>query len=187
MLDVEPPAGLRGRVLDRLDSRATSSVLSTSSVASAFARRIWWLAGPVAAAAVVVAAWAPWRSATEIERPLARSGADTRLAVESAPRPSVVVGGPKPRIAAPRPPAPVQVATARPRTPEPGLIQAADAAGEEVNFTALEALAIPASIAVAPLPGPPPSSIRSIEPAPIQIRALEVDALPGPPRERREE
>src|SRR6185436_5893100 len=66
MLDVEPPAGLRGRVLDRIDA------LSTNPVASALRRntRIWWLAGPVAAAAVVVlAVMAPWRSATPIERP----------------------------------------------------------------------------------------------------------------------
>jgi len=63
MLDVEPPAGLRGRVLDRID-------LSTNSVASAFRRKdnfkrkIAWIAAPLAAAAVIIlAVLAPWRLA----------------------------------------------------------------------------------------------------------------------------
>ena len=61
MLDVEPPAGLRGRVLDRID-------FSTNSVASAFRRKdnfkrkIAWIAAPLAAAAVIIlAVLAPWR------------------------------------------------------------------------------------------------------------------------------
>jgi hypothetical protein len=63
MLDVEPPAGLRGRVLDRLDpsTRAVASA-STRAVASAFRRKTAWITVPVAAAAVIVlAVLAPWR------------------------------------------------------------------------------------------------------------------------------
>ena len=70
------------------------------------------------------------------------------------------------------------------------MIRAADAAGEDVNFTAVEAvqaLAGPEAIAVERLTGPPPPSLPSIEPAPLQIRALQVSALPETPRERREE
>src|SRR5258705_9267632 len=77
MLDVEPPPGLRGRVLDRIDALSTNSVASASdpvasagdsvvsagdSVASAFRRKFGWIAVPVAAAAVIVlAVLAPWR------------------------------------------------------------------------------------------------------------------------------
>ena len=99
MLDVEPPAGLRGRVLDRIDEP------SPNPVASAFRRKIWWLAGPIAAAAVVVlAVLAPWRGATNTERPAFTSGGDTRLAVEATPAPT-------PSIVTPGPAAPIQVAT----------------------------------------------------------------------------
>ena len=66
MLDVEPPAGLRGRVLDRIDA------LSTNSVASALRRKFGWIALPVAAAAVIIlAALAPWR---HVAQPVVPSG-----------------------------------------------------------------------------------------------------------------
>jgi len=63
MLDVEPPAGLRGRVLDRIDALSTNSVASApGSVASAFRRNFGSIAVPVAAAAVIaLAVLAPWR------------------------------------------------------------------------------------------------------------------------------
>jgi hypothetical protein len=185
MLDVEPPAGLRGRVLDRIDALSGNPLLSTNSVVSAFrrnTRKTWWLAGPVAAAAVVVlAVLALWRGATEIEGPPFTSRGDTRLAVESAPPPSIVTPGPA---------APIQVASVQSRAPRRGGIRAADAAGDDVNFTAVEtvqALAGPESIAVPRLADAPPPALPSIEPAPLQIRALQVSALPETPRERREE
>ena len=59
MLDVEPPAGLRGRVLDRLDARSTNPVASAFWGAEALAkaaRRNFWVAGPIAAAAILVLA-----------------------------------------------------------------------------------------------------------------------------------
>ena len=169
MLDVEPPAGLRGRVLDRIQKpRQTFTWL--------------WLAGPVAAAAIIVlAVLAPWRGGTEIERPGFTSGGDTRLAVESASRPSIVPPGPA---------APIHAASVPSSAPRRGLIRAATAAGEDVNFSAVEtvqALAGPETIAVERLIGPAPPSLPSIEPAPLQIRALQVSALPETPRERREE
>ncbi len=56
MLDVEPPAGLRGRVLDRIELSPRSD----------FRRRIAWIAVPVAAAAVIVLmVLLPWRRASE--------------------------------------------------------------------------------------------------------------------------
>src|SRR5215208_2023368 len=53
MLDVEPPAGLRGRVLDGLD---TSSVASAFRRKNGFRRKIFWIAAPIAAAAIVILA-----------------------------------------------------------------------------------------------------------------------------------
>jgi hypothetical protein len=56
MLDVEPPAGLRGRVLDRIEMSASSD----------FRRRLAWISVPIAVAAVVVLAMLlPWRQASE--------------------------------------------------------------------------------------------------------------------------
>jgi hypothetical protein len=141
-----------------------------------------WLAAPVAAAAVIVlAVLAPWRGAALIEQPPFTSGGDTRLAVESAPRPSIVT---------PERIAPVQVTTLRSGMPRQQSIRAADAAGEDVNFTSVEAvqaLAEPEAIAVQRLTEPSPPSLPSIEPAPLEIRALQISALPETPRERREE
>jgi len=51
MLDVEQPAGLRGRVIDRISDVSASP----DSVASAFRRKAWILV-PIAAAAVIVLA-----------------------------------------------------------------------------------------------------------------------------------
>jgi hypothetical protein len=47
ILDVEPPAGLRGRVLRRIESRE-------GAAASAFARRAAWFGLPLAAAAALI-------------------------------------------------------------------------------------------------------------------------------------
>jgi hypothetical protein len=80
MLDLEPPAGLRGRVLDRIDA------LSPNPVASAFRRNNWWLAAPVAAAAaIVLAVLVPWRQATPRVEP---SAAPSIAQVTPAPVPT---------------------------------------------------------------------------------------------------
>jgi hypothetical protein len=168
MLDVEPPAGLRGRVMQRIDD----------PVASAFRRKAAWLVAPLTAAAVIIlAVLAPWRTGTR--PPHFRGAADTRLAVESSPSPPVAE--------APRPaPPPRVVADTRPRTTAPGLVLAADT-GEDTNFTTVEPLGGPASIAIEQLARPQPPAMRSIEPPPLQISPLAVNALPETPRERREE
>src|SRR5688572_32229993 len=65
MLDVEPPPGLRGRVMDRIDHHGpVASAFPTSPVVSAFRRKGAWIFAPVAAAAVIaLAVLAPWRDA----------------------------------------------------------------------------------------------------------------------------
>lgn len=77
MLDVEPSAGLRGRVMGRIDA------LSTNSVASAFRRKLAWIALPIAAGAVIVlAVLAPWRQTTPQAGP---SASPAMAAVKPAP------------------------------------------------------------------------------------------------------
>jgi hypothetical protein len=176
MLDVEPPPGLRGRVLDGIESPRRGFG--------------WlWVAGPLAAAAILIlAVLLPWRSGTATRPEPRGNGADQRLALETSPR-SPTSAPSTPAIANSVPSGPVQIANRRTEPPRPGLIQAAETTNlaEDVNFTAIEALAGPASIAVESLTGPPAPSLRSIEPPPLQIRALEVIGLPETPRERREE
>ena len=93
MLDVEPPAGLRGRVIDRIEF--SGSPLSTNSVASAFRRKIFWIAAPMAAAAMIILAV---------------------LAPRQSPAPASVTP-PPPALAKVEPP-PIVAPLASPKTPE---------------------------------------------------------------------
>jgi hypothetical protein len=63
MLDVEPPANLRARVMDRIDRPA--------HVASTFRWKSWVLAPIAAAAVLVLAVWGPWRQAPIVMVPAA--------------------------------------------------------------------------------------------------------------------
>lgn len=185
MLDVEPPPGLRGRVMDRIDA----------PVVSAFRRKGAWIFAPVAAAAVIaLVVIAPWRDAAP---PAGTTHAPTTIARNTPPVSPTVSGPPAHTPGTTQPPEPT--ATRRIATNDPPrarvaadrpdrLIDAAAAAAvEDVNFTAIAALAGPESIAIERLADPLPPSMRSIEPAALEIRALEVTALPETPRERREE
>jgi hypothetical protein len=173
MLDVEPPPGLHGRVMDRLETPRRGIAWT-------------WLVAPVAAAAVVVlAVTAPWREDAPA-RPTAPPIVATVDPPRAAPR-SVAPATTEP--ATPRAPKAPSINAARIALAQPGrLVEAADATTvEDVNFTAIDALAGPQSITIERLPDPLPPSMRSIEPAPLQIPALEITALPETPRERREE
>jgi hypothetical protein len=166
MLDVEPPAGLRGRVVDRIRQPRR-----------AFA---WtWFAVPVAAAAAVVLAV------------VLQDGRDRAI----APPPAIVASDqhlPRPDSRAPEPvpdvrPQPL-ASPAAPRVPRASqTISAAVVTEPDFQGVRVEALAGPAPLAVARLAGPPPPAVATIDVAPIQIRALEVNALTETPRERREE
>ena len=182
MLDVEPPPGLRGRVMDRIEHHGP--------VVSAFRRKFWLIAAPVATAAVIVLAiLAPWRDATAPPTTTAAPVTAQREAPPDVAPPPVTPTAMAPRTTGPRAPlaTAINAARVRPRRPERLIEAAAAVAVEDTNFTAIGALAGPESIAIERLPDPLPSSIRSIEPAPLQIPALEITALPETPRERREE
>src|SRR5947209_671136 len=66
MLDVEPQADLRARVITRIDAlspdRVASAFLGAEALAKAARRKIVWVAAPLAAAAVIIlVVLAPWR------------------------------------------------------------------------------------------------------------------------------
>jgi hypothetical protein len=146
MLDVEPPAGLRGRVLDRLERPRRGAG--------------WmWIVAPIAAAAVIVlAVLLPWRS-NQADQPVFKRGGDIRLAIETrAPAPT------PDRIAPPaRPP---QVASRLVPANSSGTVVAAAAVADDTNFTAIEALSAIAPIEVTPI------AAASIAPREIVLRPL---------------
>jgi hypothetical protein len=179
MLDVEPPPGLRRRVMDRLESPRRGIAWA-------------WLAAPVATAAViVVAVTAPWRDAAP---------------APAAPPPAVAHTQP-PRVLPQAVAPPLGAPMARPTRPDASTVATNDparrpamalrpdrlveattvAAAEDTNFTTVGALSAPESIVIEEVAAPPPPALGSIDPAPLQIRALEITALPEAPRERREE
>ena len=173
MLDVEPPAGLRGRVLDRIEP-------SSSTVASAFRRKFFWIGMPVAAAAVIVlAVLLPSTSDMTPSTPMAKGGADHRLAVTQPQPPSR-----SPQIApVTRPPAVIAQTTTRPpRRGQAVAAVAAEEAGADVVW--IDALAPPDAMAVSALE-PARSAIQSLDVAPAQIPALDVRPISDTPRERR--
>jgi hypothetical protein len=162
MLDVEPPAGLRGRVVDRLSDPER--------------RPMWmWLAVPAAAMLALLILW-PRAGERTLVTP--RAGADIPLPAGVAAR------HPETEPDVTRPIAAARQATARAR---------------RVRAAALEELPPVADAGrVAPLAAPPPIALGAIADGhqtpiddiavdPIQIRALQVNALSEAPANRREE
>ena len=122
MLDVEPPAGLRGRVLDRIDAVSTNP--STNPVVSAFRRNSWWIAGPVAAAALLVlAVLVPWRHAAP---PIATPAAPSMASVET---PRIVAPAVSPKT--PEPPRTASITRPAPRRIEDRIVVATVAAADD--------------------------------------------------------
>jgi hypothetical protein len=172
MLDVEPPAGLRGRVMNRIGRP------SGSFEASAFRRKAAWLAVPLVAAAILVlAVLMPSVSGRPPVAPPARAANDVYL-----PPPPVARRAPEPRPQ-------VVVAKAGTRPPRARQSIAAAVLPPDWAFEGAQvaALAGPHPIAIDRLSGPPRPSVNDLGVAPIEIRALEVNALTETPRERREE
>jgi hypothetical protein len=201
MLDVEPPAGLRGRVLDQIHALSTSSVLSsnsvlsTNSVVSAFRRKprkVWWLAAPVAAAAVIVlAVLAPWRQTAWRQtawRQTGPSASPSIAQVQPAPvAPPVTPHDPQPpRTALNRAPAVTPaVAQSGPRPSPRGIedrLVAAAVAPDVAGNTVIDPLAPIAPIAVA---GTHPADIapKEIAISPLApIAELQIAPLSPPDR-----
>ena len=170
MLDVEPPDGLRGRVLDRL--------ARPDSVASTFTWNIVWIAAPVAAAAILVLALVlPSKAPRPVVNPAA-----TIATAQPTPQP------PSPAIA---PPAmaqlPPQTVTAKAtvRPIRAGHVRAAAADDMTADIVWMDPLPTPPPVTVAGIEAGREHTIRSIEPAPADIPALEIRPISDTPRERR--
>jgi hypothetical protein len=165
MLDVEPPSGLRGRVLDRIENAGT---------------RGWswiWIAAPVAAAAILVlAVLTPSENDRLTVAPPAKVARDVHL---MAP-----VLSPVPHT---RPPVVMAKSGARPPRADGLIVATVVSADPAVEAARVEALPGPEPLAIDRLSGPARPSVNDLGVAPIQIRALEVSALTETPQGRREE
>jgi hypothetical protein len=179
ILDVEPPAGLRGRVMHRIGRPTEGFAASEESfVASAFRRKAAWVAAPLAAAAMLVlAVLMPSESGRPTVAPAAKAANDVYL-------PPAPLG---PRAPEARPPILVAQGGTRPSRSHQLIAAAALPADESFEQARVEALSGPEPLAVDRLAGPPAPSVNTLGVAPIQIRALEVTALTETPPERREE
>jgi hypothetical protein len=169
LLDVEPRADLRARVIERiaLPRRAVS----------------WtWAIAPIAAAALFVLA--VMLSQPE-PPPEPRRPADIVLL---APGHQALVSSTPERKARPR--APIRVAPRNGRT----LVTAATATDDTIfsseatsDFAVVTALTPPAPIVIEQIASPEPPRVASLDVAPLRLPALEVNALSEAPRERPEE
>jgi hypothetical protein len=163
MLDVEPPADLRARVLTRIDA------LSQDSVASAFRRKIVWGAVPLAAAVVIIlTVLAPWRQAAP---PVVAPASPSIARVE--PKPVV------PIVEAPRP-APPPIQRTSPGSVDERIVVAAVALDDDAS--AIDPLAPIAPIVVA---GAQPEDItpKEIAISPLApITQLQIAPLSPPER-----
>lgn len=155
MLDVEPPAGLRGRVLQQIDR--------TASVASAFRRKFAWFAIPIAAAAMLVlAVLIPWRHAAA---PAARA---VPTLATSDPRPIV-------RIPAPPAPAPGAASIPAPHAAPFGLAPASRRIENRVTIEAAVAADEPS--AIDPLSPIAPITVGATRPSDIAPKEIAISPL----------
>ena len=169
MLDVEPPAGLRARVLRRIST--------ADQPASGFSRKILWLGAPVAAAALIVLALLlPQR----VEQPAATVVTNQPAGLRPSPAAPVVT---PPTPVSPTPPAPRVVAVSRPRlTALPERIVAAASLPPAETTTAIEPLKSITPIEMAPIAAyrvaPSDISVRPLNP----IVQLQIAPLSPPDR-----
>jgi len=164
MLDIEPPAGLRGRVMDRLGTSKPRPM-----------RPMWmWLTVPAVAALALLVLW-PRAGERALVTP--QAGVDIQLPVSVA----AAHPGMQPDVTRP-------AAAARDQTARAGRVRAATL--EELPPVAdpnpAAALAVP-PIALGALADGHATPIGDIAVDPIQIRALQVNALSEAPENRREE
>jgi len=167
MLDVEPRADLRARVIARLTAPAPSAA------APRFGRpRIGWVVVPLMAAALVLLVFVARRSEPPSNAPVARERGARLPETSSAPAP---IASMRPRESTPNSgAAPTTIGRS---APSPARMVAA-AAVEDVDLGALAPLPAPQSISVARLEPPGEAVLPPIGPQPITVRALEISALP---------
>ena len=158
MLDVEPPADLRERVLDRIETPRRGFAWT-------------WIAVSAAAAAILVVALLLSRQ-TDVVRP--RSGTDYRLTADLGehPNPAPTVSQTSPPVAAPK------------RIVRATVVDDVARPDEE---HVVAPLAGPPPIALPTIARGAATPLTTIDVAPIDVQPLQVTALPETPRERPQE
>jgi hypothetical protein len=172
MMEVEPRADLRARVLERIERRGSVGRLFRPGV------RWTWVAAPLAAAAILVLAVLLRQS----EEPLVtRPAMDIVLRALETER-SETIAHRDERSHRPG---------TRTMRPPDRRITAAVATVDDTNFSnapppgfAVDALAPPPPIAVEEIPPTDPAAVAELDVAPLRLPALEVNALSDSPRER---
>jgi len=178
MLDVEPPAGLRGRVMQRIEE---------GHVASGFSRKILWAGLPVAAAAVILIAVVLARREGAAPPPTPATAPSIAKAAPASEPPTSTQSSPAgtPRTATAIDRRRVDVP---PREAQRVTATAAVESAPVEDFPRIPSLSIPAlSVSdiqrVAPAAAPTQLGVAPIaEPAPIEF-----EPLPLSPRERHDQ
>jgi len=184
MLDVEPPAGLRARVMQRIEERHAASGFSRKvTVASAFRRKILWAGLPVAAAAVILIAVVLARREGGAPPLTPTAGATIAKATPTSEPPtstqSASAGTPRTATTANRRRAAVPLREAQ-RVTATAAVESAPADG----FPRVPSLSVPA-LTMSEIRGVAPAEPARIGVDPIAAPApLEIEPLPLSPRER---
>jgi hypothetical protein len=189
MLAVEPPAGLRGRVLQRIDeSSAVGPMASAFRRKNDVGRKILWTAVPLGAAAVLALALLLPRTESQPQPRATIAGNPTAPRVDTVP--PRVQTPPGTTVARTVPPAPRRVEA---RATRPAGVVAAAAAETDVIFGAspdfprVNALSI-APLTVSTLTTVSPVAPRELTLDPIAAPApLEIEPLPLTPPSRHEQ
>ncbi len=169
---------IEGPVGSWLASAGSSVAAADASVASTFGWKTWLL--PVAAAAVIVlGVLVPWRAERPAVAPVVGVTNDPPLAPPGAPG-----AGPAPEATFPKAVAQARPGAARRERRVDGAVAPADTT---FGGDAIAALHGPAPLGVERLSGPEIPAVPRLGVAPIEIRALAVNAITETPRERREE
>ena len=154
LLDAEPPAALRARVL--------------AAIRAGEPRRAWMSWAVPVAAAVVILMVGVFTSSRQPNAPKILSGRDVplpRLVAHDAMPPATVMSA--------RPPEPTARVRERDRHVRATSLDEPAAAG-------IDALAAPAPLSVETIPAPASTTMPSIQPAPLRVNALDVAALEMP-------
>jgi hypothetical protein len=182
MLDVEPPAGLRARVIAQIEESHPASAFDSSHVASAFrrkfafSRRLWWIAAPLTGAAIILlAVLLPHRDtngplSVPASPTVARGEPTTGLpptASRQAPAGAEQAHSPATRATAPR-----VVTDGAVRPPRRGR---AERPGSRAIVTATGAEA--ATVDVAPLRSMSPIAVAAVRPPALEDQEIAITPL----------
>jgi hypothetical protein len=163
MLDVEQPAGLRGRVLARIERPEASAF--PNSVASAFRRKAWILVPIAAAAIIVLAVMLPRRNTARPAPPALPSIAKVEPKIVS------------PNVDAPKPPESRRTISIRSPHVQGRVEQPAQRSAAEGIVIATTAPAADENFGVDPLAPIAPITVPAVRPADIAQKEIAISPL----------